>query len=373
MRAWITNWICTLILGFAASKVQAIEPDPCIPPDTIFAMKIWPRQILTSALGKDLGWDKLVKTILAAEKPAQEFLETAGLCLERDLESILLCMPSSPLLAEPEKPAKAIDPETGEINQKEPPAEGQSGKPWLLVIEGKFNPEKIGKGLEVYGESTGAPIRKLKGERTTLLQIESDDGPIFLGFDGNSKIIASNQLERLKRELVGGYDKTVSPLFRASMKGLTGNESLWMVYSNEGDLKKQLQIELNENPQMIWKELNHCQMGLTVSDSIRGKLIYSNRTAVSANAIKAELSIDIQIWRKQVEGFLKDPHTFIPKKILANKDFFWLNMMFLWELTIPYAAARLSKMEVQGNDTVFLIEANRKSLEPLLQTFGLLE
>ncbi len=48
-------------------------------------------------------------------------------------------------------------------------------------------------------------------------------------------------------------------------------------------------------------------------------------------------------------------------------------MMALWEFTIPYSAARLSKMEVQGNDTVFLIEANRKSLEPLLQVFGLVE
>ncbi len=66
-------------------------------------------------------------------------------------------------------------------------------------------------------------------------------------------------------------------------------------------------------------------------------------------------------------------YALIPKDILGNKEYSWINMMALWELTIPYSAARLSKMEVHGNDTVFLIDANRKSLEPLLHVFGLVE
>ena len=82
MRQRSVYWLCALIMGSAAGQVRAVDPDPCIPPDTIFAMKVRPRQILTSALAKDLGWDKLLKTTLAAEKPVQEFLDAAGLRLD---------------------------------------------------------------------------------------------------------------------------------------------------------------------------------------------------------------------------------------------------------------------------------------------------
>ena len=75
--------------GKCSRPVWAVEPDPCIPPDTIFALKIRPRQILTSALVKDLGWDEVFKATLAAVGPAQEFLDIAGLRIERDVESIL--------------------------------------------------------------------------------------------------------------------------------------------------------------------------------------------------------------------------------------------------------------------------------------------
>ncbi|MFM8931213.1 MAG: hypothetical protein ACKOS8_04955 [Gemmataceae bacterium] len=122
MRQRIVFWLCALVLVFAAGQSRAVDPDPCIPPDTIFALKIRPRQILTSALVKDLGWDELFKTTLAAVGPVQEFLDTAGLRIDRDLESILWCMPSCPLVERLEVEEWIIDPETGErvLRQKTP-------------------------------------------------------------------------------------------------------------------------------------------------------------------------------------------------------------------------------------------------------------
>ena len=373
MRMGTAYWLCALIMGSAAGQVRAVEPDPCIPPDTIFAMKVRPRQILTSALVKDLGWDELFKTTLAAVGPVQEFMDTAGLRIDRDLESILFCMPSSPIVADPDVPPQANDPETEEIIRPDQPAGEKPAKPWLMVLRGKFSSKKITKALADHGKRAGAPIRKLKGARTALLQIDSELGPIFVGFDGNRKIIVSNQLERLKAGIAGSYDKPVSSLFRASMEYLTDHESFWMAHSNEGDLKSHLEKELKSFPHLIWKHLNSCQLGLTVSHEIQGKLTYSNQNSASANAIQAELAFDIKIWKKEVEMFLSDPTSLIPKDILGNKEYSWINMMALWELTIPYSAARLSKMEIQGNDTVFVINANRKSLEPLLQIFGLVK
>ena len=227
MRQWTVCWLWALVLGFTAGQVRAVEPDPCIPPDTLFALKVRPRQILTSALVKDLGWDELFKTTLAAVGPAQDFLDTAGLRIERDLESILWCMPSSPLVDDPDAPPMAIDPETWEIIQPDRPAGEKPALLWLVVLQGKFSPKKITKSLENHGKSEGAPIRKLKGEGATLLQMDSPLGPIFLGLEGNGKIIVSNQLERLKGCLSGNYGKPSSERFLNGMEGITDKESLW--------------------------------------------------------------------------------------------------------------------------------------------------
>jgi len=213
MRKRTAYWLCALIMGSAAGQVRAVEPDPCIPPDTIFALKVRPRQILTSPLVKDLGWDELFKTTIAAVGPVQEFLDTAGLRIDRDLESILFCMPSSPIVADPDAPPKADGPETEEIIRPDQPAGEKPAKPWLMVLRGKFSSKKITKALTDHGKNAGAPIRKLKGARTALLQIESELGPIFVGFDGNRKIIVSNRLERLKAGIAGSYDKRLAPYF----------------------------------------------------------------------------------------------------------------------------------------------------------------
>ena len=42
MRQWTIGWICTLVLAFAAGPARTMEPDPCIPPDTLFALKVRP-------------------------------------------------------------------------------------------------------------------------------------------------------------------------------------------------------------------------------------------------------------------------------------------------------------------------------------------
>ena len=365
MRQWTVGWICTLVLAFAAGPARTMEPDPCIPPDTLFALKVRPRQILTSALVKDLGWDELLKNTLATIGPAQEFLDTAGLRMDRDLESILWCMHISPLVADPDAVPLAIDPETGEIIQPDRPAGEKPAKPWLVVLQGKFSPKKITKALENHGKNAGAPIRKLKGEGTSLLQMESPLGPIFLGLEGNGKIIISNQLERLKGCLAGKFDKPSSERFLNGMEGLTDKESLWVVQAVDGDLKKQM--EEGEPADPAEKEMKSFQFCMTLSDGIRGKLTIATTASRHASSIKALLATRMKEIEVELAKIFKDPKARFPEE----EDDGIEKVGGFVEAGIAYLAIKQGKLEVQGNDMVLLVGANRKSLEPLFQALGL--
>lgn len=346
--------------------MQAVETDPCIPPDTIFALKIRPRQILTSALVKDLGWDELLKTTLAAVGPAQEFLDIAGLRIERDVESILWCMPSSPLVDDPDAPPMAINPETGEIIQPDRPAGEKPAKLWLVVLRGKFSPKKITKALENHGKSAGAPVRKLKGEGTTLLQMDSPLGPIFLGLEGNSKLIVSNQLDRLKGSLGGGYDKLASPRFLDGMEGLTDKESLWVVQAVEGDFKKQLeQGEPADSGEAAMREATSFQLGATIKDGIQGKLTIAATAPRHADSIKTAMTTALAGWEEDLAELLKT------LKELETPDRQLEKAGVSVEAAIAYLAVKQGKLEVKGNDMVLQVGADRKALEPLLKALGL--
>ena len=365
MRQWTVCWLWALVLGFTAGQVRAVEPDPCIPPDTLFALKVRPRQILTSALVKDLGWDELFKTTLAAVGPAQDFLDTAGLRIERDLESILWCMPSSPLVDDPDAPPMAIDPETWEIIQPDRPAGEKPALLWLVVLQGKFSPKKITKSLENHGKSEGAPIRKLKGEGATLLQMDSPLGPIFLGLEGNGKIIVSNQLERLKGCLSGNYGKPSSERFLNGMEGITDKESLWVVQAVEGDFKKQMEAgEPADSGEAAMREAKSFQVCATIKDGIQGKLTIAATAPRHADSIKTALATAMAGLEQTLAEILNN----LDKEMTEGPS---EKAALSLEAGIAYLAVKQGKLEVKGNDMVLQVGADRKALEPLLKALGL--
>jgi len=366
MRMGTAYWLCALIMGSAAGQVRAVEPDPCIPPDTIFALKVRPRQILTSALVKDLGWDELFKTTLAAVGPVQEFLDTAGLRIDRDLESILWCMPSCPLVEELEQES-IIDPETGErvVRQKSPIAGQKPAQLWLVVYRGKFNSKKITRALEDHGKSAGAPLRKLKGEGATLLQMDSPLGPIFLGFEGNGKIIVSNQLERLKDCLAGKYGKPSSERFLNGMDGLTDNESFWLVQAVEGELKKHMEKKVPaDSGEEAMREAKSFQVCATIKDGIQGKLTIAATAPRHADSIKTALATALAGLEQTLAEILNSLDKELPEDPSEKAG-------LTLEAGIAYLAVKQGKLEVKGNDMVLQVGADRKALEPLLKALGL--
>jgi exonuclease VII small subunit len=275
-------------------------------------------------------------------------------------------MPSSPLVDDPDAPPMAINPDTGEIIQPDRPAGEKPAKLWLVVLRGKFSPKKITKALENHGKSAGAPVRKLKGEGTTLLQMDSPLGPIFLGLEGNSKLIVSNQLDRLKGSLGGGYDKLASPRFLDGMEGLTDKESLWVVQAVEGDFKKQLeQGEPADSGEAAMREATSFQLGATIKDGIQGKLTIAATAPRHADSIKTAMTTALAGWEEDLAELLKT------LKELETPDRQLEKAGVSVEAAIAYLAVKQGKLEVKGNDMVLQVGADRKALEPLLKALGL--
>jgi hypothetical protein len=274
-------------------------------------------------------------------------------------------MPSSPLVEDPDAPPMAINPETGEIIQPDRPAGEKPAKLWLVVLRGKFSPKKITKALENHGKSAGAPVRKQKGDGATLLQMDSPLGPIFLGLEGNSKLIVSNQVDRLKGSLGGGYDKLASPRFLDGMEGLTDKESLWVVQAVEGDFKKQLEAgEPADSDAAAMREAKSFQICATIKDGIQGKLTIAATAPRHADSIKTALATALAGLEQTLGEILNN----LDKEMTEDPS---EKAALSLEAGIAYLAVKQGILEVKGNDMVLQVGADRKALEPLLKALGL--
>jgi hypothetical protein len=248
-----------------------------------------------------------------------------------------------------------------EIIQPDRPAGEKPAQLWLVVFQGKFSPKKITKALENHGKSAGAPVRKLKGEGTTILQMDSPLGPIFLGLEGNGKIIVSNQSERLKGCLSGNYGKPSSGRFLNGMEGITDKESLWVVQAVEGDFKKQMEAgEPTDSGEAAMREAKSFQVCATIKDGIQGKLTIAATAPRQADSIKTAMTTAL--------AGLEMLETF---KELEAHDSPLEKAGVSVEAAIIYLAVKQGKLEVKGNDMVLQVGADRKALEPLLKALGL--
>ncbi len=181
-----------------SGNLQAVEPDPLIPPDSEFVMSLRPRQILESAFLKAQGWDVLLKTLLATNDTVQQVLETTGIDPFRDIESFQVA-------------SRGQGPEAD----------------FMIVVRGKLNPKKISKAVEEQGENSGAPVKKFKEKGVTLWELKTPGPSIFIGFQENKAVMASNKKENLVTCLTDGFKESVNADLRTALEKVDGKEGMW--------------------------------------------------------------------------------------------------------------------------------------------------
>ncbi|MFM8931214.1 MAG: hypothetical protein ACKOS8_04960 [Gemmataceae bacterium] len=195
--------------------------------------------------------------------------------------------------------------------------------------------------------------------------MDSPLGPIFLGFEGNGKIIVSNQLERLKACLAGKYGKPTSERFLNGMEGLTDNESVWLVQAVEGNLKKQFE---NRKPadsgEEAMREAKSFQLCATIKNGIQGKLSIAATAPRHADSIKTALATALASLEETLAEILKNQDKELPEDPSEKAG-------LTLEAGIAYLAVKQGRLEVKGNNMVLQVGADRKALEPLLKALGL--
>ena len=195
--------------------------------------------------------------------------------------------------------------------------------------------------------------------------MDSPLGPIFLGLEGNGKIIVSNQLERLKGCLSGNYGKPSSERFLNGMEGITDKESLWVVQAVEGDFKKQLeQGEPADSGEAAMREAKSFQVCATIKDGIQGKLTIAATAPRHADSIKTALATAMAGLEQTLAEILNN----LDKEMTEDPS---EKAALSLEAGIAYLAVKQGKLEVKGNYMVLQVGADRKALEPLLKALGL--
>jgi hypothetical protein len=183
---------------FYPSLAKAIEPDPMIPPDSEFVLSARPKQLLDSAFLKAQGWDVLLKTVLATNDTVQQILETTGIDPFKDIESF----------------------------QVASRGQGQEAD-FMIVVRGKLNPKKISKAVEEQGENSGAPVKKFKEKGMTLWELKTPGPSVFLGFQDNKAVLASNKKENVITCLTEGFRESVNADLRTALEKVDGKEGAW--------------------------------------------------------------------------------------------------------------------------------------------------
>lgn len=336
----------------------AIEPDPNIPPDTVLVAHFRPRQLFTSSLVKDQGLDEMVKTTLASIGPVSDFLDTSGLRIDRDVESVLVCMSNSPFTVRHE--ALAIDGETGEVIQ--PKAGEKPAENWLLIARGKFNPKKLAKALENQSKAAGAPVRKIRENGHSLFQLTGPEGPLFVSLDGNTRILLSNNPKNLGAILEGGFSKPVRRELVAAMEKVSGEESLWVAQGLDKEARENLEEE-NEDLKGLTKELQGGIFTLTVTDGLKGSFEVLAGSRPAAEAVKTSVAGSFQEVGQQLEEAVKEFNK-------SNDEHDPLERLGgMVEVVIALGFIRNSNLAVVGTDFSCTMELNRKKIDQIVEIF----
>lgn len=339
-----------------AGPALAIEPDSFIPPETAFVAQIRPKQLLRSSLFKEQGWDKALQTTFECVGPVAEFLETASLCFDRDLESILFCLPFTPLLQAVTPDAVGIDQKTGEalrLDSKE------WNPPWLLVVRGTFQPKKIIQALENHGKTNGSPVHKWKESQHRFLELATEHGPVFVAFDRPNSIFISNRQKHVRSCLVAGFNKPVSKNLQSALDGIDPNATLWAAagFTERPGNKQAFPNDPSQLP--IVGDLNGGRVSLAVQDGFALALNIQTKSRETAEFIHESVIGQIremehnlkESWKEDKTG-TKNPPDLVER--IAN-------------LGIAQLLGRHSAISLQGSVFSVKTAMDRKAFDRFLE------
>ena len=183
----------------AASSVRAAEPDKFLPGDAEFVLSANVKQIVESDIIKKYALEQLKQALQGAD--AKKFLTDLGLDPLKDVERVVV---------------------------------GGSGKDQtdtkaLIILHGKFEPEKLFKAAEAQTKKDPDHYSMVKDGKDVMFKYQPDNGnPVYATVVDETTLIAGTD-KKMVTTALGGKKTPVSKDLSALVSKMDDKASLWVV------------------------------------------------------------------------------------------------------------------------------------------------
>lgn len=257
-KTWLYTAVAVATLGgFLATPAHAVDVDKLIPADSESVVSIQFKQILEAPILKKFGIDGLARLAVEANDDAQKLIKQTGINPFSDIDALTISSSGNP-----EKGIKAV-----------------------VVLRGKFNPDKIAKTLEEKAKEVGTEVKKINEGGKTIWTAAAQGQEIFAYID-TTYIVASTVKDNVISAIKGGRGS--SEKFHASMEAglakVSGKEILWSVTVITDEARKQMAN--NDQFKEIGENLDAVTMTIGLTDVAKIAMTAYTKDEKTAGKIK---------------------------------------------------------------------------------------
>ncbi len=171
--------LAALVAGFVAPTARAAEPDKLLPADADTVAVVNLKQILESDIIKKYALEQLKQTLDGQD--AKQLLTELGIDPLKDVEKLTVA---------------TVD--TSRTDTK-----------FLLLVNGKFDAEKLYKTAEAYSKKDGDKFAMIKDGSTVMFKFQPDNGqpPVYATVVNEKTIVAASEKKLITNALAADSAK----------------------------------------------------------------------------------------------------------------------------------------------------------------------
>lgn len=218
----------------APGAVKGVKVDPLVPTDSENLMAFEIRKVLGAKMVK--AQVPMLKMLVKGNDDVNTLLTQIGLDPFKDIDSIT-------------------------VSNK-----GSNGANVLIVVRGRFQPDKIHTAASKYAKANPDKLSISKVGGVQVYKAETDNQPLVAAFaDKNTLVATTSKANTLKYvKIAGKAGGRLNKALGSAVSGLSGKEGVWIASVITDEMKK----AMSSNPQLatVAPKLKSMSAGVTLGD-----------------------------------------------------------------------------------------------------------
>jgi len=217
-KTWLKAAAVALAAVALAAPARAVEPDRMVPGDAEAVVSVDVRQLLDSPLIKKYALDQM-KAALKQNAEAQQTFQSLGLDPFKDIDTIFV-------------------------------AKGAGGNDnVLIVVRGRFEPDKVQKAAAGFAEKHPDKLKVLKEGTATVYEMKSNKGdgnPAFATFANKHTLVVTPKKEATLKAAAnaGAEPATLNKAMKTTLARIPGKQTVWFAVLVTEEMRK----AMSKNP-----------------------------------------------------------------------------------------------------------------------------